>query len=353
MFRCRDWLGDWFAAALTAMVCVRRWQDSDNPDTLGRRSRGRAHVARDDQSNQVRGKMLRRLMALHHPMALPSSEGLIMRHVCVKTVMSILVIGVWCINQGRAEFIKIDDFESYALGDINGQSDGSGTWTAASIQQVALEPNSTNQVLDSTASADETNSFNDDPNLTIADGTTGTLFFRIQRGTDVVGHIVYGLSDVATPGAWGDYEAGLGDRSSGNGFNGGSLDVRDAGTYRTLSEIGANEWINLWMVIDNGADTVQVYAQSDTTFPTQTLLDDDSGTTTFAFRNGTADPLTTFLLRTGTNHGSPYLLDDIYLDASGANLANPIPEPTSFVLFILALGGLTAAGFRRRHVDQP
>ena len=72
----------------------------------------------------------------------------------------------------------------------------------------------------------------------------------------MVGHIAYSLSDVAAPDAWDDCDAGACDRSSGNRFVGGSLDVRDAGTYRTLSEIGANEWIKLWVVVDNTADTV-------------------------------------------------------------------------------------------------
>jgi hypothetical protein len=264
------------------------------------------------------------------------------------TALVVVLYGVSFISQARAEFIKIDDFESYALGEINGQSDGSGTWTAGSTDHVVLESGTANQALDSLGN-DTSNAYNDDPNLVIADGSTGTLFFRIKRGgDDVIGHVVYGLSDVAAPGAWGDYEAGLGDRSAGNGFVGGSLDVRDAGAYRTLSEIGANEWINLWMVIDNGADTVQVYAQSETTFPTQVLLDDDAGTTTFAFRNGTADPLITFLMRTSTDHDSPYLLDDIFVDGSGVNLANPIPEPSSLVLLTLAFAGLALAALRRR-----
>ena len=128
------------------------------------------------------------------------------------------------------------------------------------------------------------------------------------------------------------------------------LDVRDAGTYRILDEFGANEWINVWTVMDNASDTLQVYAQSDTTFPAQTLLDDESGKTTFDFRNGTGDALSTFLLRTGTNHGAPYLLDDIYVDPAGMNLVNPIPEPSSFVLLALALGGLVVATWRTRII---
>jgi hypothetical protein len=43
----------------------------------------------------------------------------------------------------------------------------------------------------------------------------------------------------------------------------GSFDIRDGGGYATAAEYGANEWINLWLLIDNDNDTFQVYAQSD------------------------------------------------------------------------------------------
>jgi hypothetical protein len=258
------------------------------------------------------------------------------------------LIGCCCAGQGRAEFILIDDFESYTLGPINGQSDGSGTWVAGADDHVVLEANSTNQALDALGN-DGANAYNDDPNVVIPDGSVGTVFFRVLKGgDDVIGHVVWGLSDVATPGAWGDYEAAVGDRSAGNGFAGGSLDARDGGTYTTLTEIGSNEWINLWMVTDNAADTIQVYAQSDVTFPTQTLLEDDGGNTTFAFRNGTTDPLVSFLVRTSTDHDTPYLLDDIYVDASGVNLVNPIPEPSTLALLALALVAMAATRNRRR-----
>lgn len=230
------------------------------------------------------------------------------------------------IKPAQAEFVLIDDFESYTLGAIDGQSDGSGTWVANPILQVVAEPGAPNQVLDVQSSAPETNSYYDDPNVVLPEGDSGTLFFRINRATDVVGHIVWGLSDVATPGAWGDYEASVGDRSQQTGGP-GDLQVRGGGAYITLEpQVAHEEWINIWVLIDNAQDTQQVYAQSETTFPTQTLLDDDSGTTTFDFRNGTASDLTTFLLRTGTTHSGPYFIDDIYMDAAGFNLASPIGD---------------------------
>jgi hypothetical protein len=103
-----------------------------------------------------------------------------MHRVSRKSVLVIVLSTTFWISQVRAEFIKIDDFESYTLGPLDGQSDGSGTWDAASIQQVIVEPNTNNQVLDTMANAAETNSFLDDPNLEIADGTIGTLFFRMK-----------------------------------------------------------------------------------------------------------------------------------------------------------------------------
>jgi hypothetical protein len=241
-------------------------------------------------------------------------------------------------SPAAAQFVKIDDFESYTLGLIDGQSDGSGTWTAASNLVVEAEPSVGNLVLNVGDTSPETNSFNTDSNLLLADGATGTLFFRVQRAAeDVIGHVVFGLSDVASPGAWGDYEASLGDRSQQRGpVTTGTLEVRTGGAYNPVDfDIPPGEWINLWMVIDNAADTFEVYAQSDTKYPQQTLLDDDTGTTAFAFRNGTTAPLSTFLLRTGVEHAGPFYLDDVYMDPAGVNLdlaldPDTLPVPGDF-----------------------
>ena len=260
------------------------------------------------------------------------------------TAVIAVLFGVLFASEAQAQWALVDDFESYALGDINGKSDGSGTWVSDSAtQQVVVEPGTSNQVLDS-QSSDTTNTYNDDPALIVAEGTVGTLFFRMKKGPDAIGHVVYGLSDVAAPSAWGDYEVGVGDRTNG----GDALDVRDGGSYVTLDQMPADEWLNMWVVSDNTADMVQVYAQSDTTYPTQTLLDDDSGNTSFSFRNGTTDPLATFLLRTGADHVSPFYVDDIYLDPSGVNLVNPIPEPSSLALLAFGFFGVAVRSIRRR-----
>lgn len=130
------------------------------------------------------------------------------------------------------------------------------------------------------------------------------------------------LSDVDNPNVWGDFEVGIGIRWE-DGRNDGPLDVRSGSGYREVADVPEDEWINTWMVIDNGNDELEVYAQSEITFPEQTLLD-DGASSLFFFRNGTDESLRTFFLRVGSDfHHDRHYIDDIYLDAQGENLNLP------------------------------
>lgn len=174
---------------------------------------------------------------------------------------------------------------------------------------------------------------------TIADGSTGTVFFRVYT-EDVAGNFdfVVGSSDVATPGA------GFGDFDGYGRLADGFVDVRNTPSFSQVGPASAATWYNVWMVQNNTTagtdDTTDLYYN--------TSGDASGGGSTFfiggVFRNE-ATALVSLLARNNENGGNAYI-DDIYIDTSGQNLINPVPEPGTALL-----GGLGALCLlrRRRH----
>jgi hypothetical protein len=68
--------------------------------------------------------------------------------------------------------------------------------------------------------------------------------------------------------------------------------------------------------------------------------------TNVPFRNAAGDLDFLYFADTDGNATTGIVLDDIYVDATSANLANPIPEPEAVVL---GFGALLAGWARRRR----
>jgi hypothetical protein len=256
----------------------------------------------------------------------------------------------------RAAFVAIDNFNSYVQGsNINGQG-GWGTGAQANFGAVvAADPASAaNNVLQTSNTGGTGRVFNDflaSRSLSVPTGTSATLFSRF-RSTAAGVDIAFGSSDL-------DQAALLADATSGARFNnfeaygrvvtnGTQFQVRNGGGFTdgvNSYVVAPDTWYNLWFVLDNTAFTYKAYVQGPSDAgPVQYL----GGTATgdFAFRT-TATPhgnLISYLLDSNATSGSTYF-DDIYLDPAGANLSNPIPEPTSLAL--AAFCGL-ALYFRRK-----
>lgn len=209
-----------------------------------------------------------------------------------------------------AQWSLLDNFESSTLGLVNGQ----GGWTASGTpdpHMVVVDPDdSSNQVL----TAGQTNSTVAMANAFIgigagiAEGSTGTVFFRMRN--DDPGDFVFGSTDMANPVTWSDYEGYM-------RFASGSIDIRDGGGFAIGTAYDANQWYNVWLVLNNAADTTTMYVSQGADAAVEIV----SG----AFRNGTTDALLNLNLRMGApqNTADGYL-DDIYVDLSGVNTTLPV-----------------------------
>jgi hypothetical protein len=255
-----------------------------------------------------------------------------------------------------AAFALIDNFNQYAAGTaISGQ----GAWTAGAGNNpvaagVALDPlDPKNKVLAIGAGGftsgrlGHRETINTDPAVQMNNGTTDTLFFRIAwNPTDV--DLSIGMTDVANPisdtifNSFTQFQSQF-SVSFTPGFD--HLAAVDGnGSHTLTTDVSALTWYNMWMVVNNTTDTTQYYIQGGQ-FATQTLLM-SQGKDSFTFRNGaTTNDLITLFIATGRNTSNsppnptenigPVYIDDIYIDQSGKNLANPVPEPDGLLLAII------------------
>lgn len=292
-----------------------------------------------------------------------------------RMLVALLLLPGWLLfaSDAQADFTLIDNFESYAAGSpIHGQGDWQAERTDDPVSAgVTVDPlNPVNRVMNIGDGGfvggrlGHRETINTSPALTIAQGSTATLFFRLAWNTTEV-DLSVGMTDVANPindaifNSFTQFESQL-QLAFSPGFD--KLAARDGGNFDTLTtDVQPLEWYNVWMVIDNLADSTQIYLQGGA-FAVPTLLD-SNGQTSFAFRNGVAsNPLTTFFIATGRNMDNsppnptenigPVYFDDVYIDTTGVNLANPVPEPGSIVLGLFGACSLVAVTWRRRRARQ-
>jgi len=192
--------------------------------------------------------------------------------------------------------------------------------------------------------------------ISLPEGDTGTFFGRYYA-TSTDTNVAFGLSTESPASLPDPGPIGFGSINTTTFVFDGRLRGSDADTVVTTLTGGGNEadnvgaWYNFWIVVDNGANTVQTYIQSDddSDFATQTLM---SSSGTGGFRVPTTDELVSLVFRADVTSGSngnnqTVLFDDIWFDAAGSNLANPIPEPGSLALGLIV--GLAGVVGRRRN----
>jgi len=217
----------------------------------------------------------------------------------------------------QADFTLIGNFDNLVPGNVNGQ-DG---WVAAGTSsQVTEDPEDpTNLVLEVT-----TDSTTAHKALLIPDETGRMLFFRFRFAQQL--NCSLGMSDRTAPDQFHHFESEIGMSSATS-----ELRIRDGNDYDILGTLVSDTWYNVWMLIDNSADTTQVYLHARPGEPaTPADLQDADGQTIFTFRNDTAGDLLTYFIKTGggnSPNSGPLYIDDIYVENTDAlNLWNPTAE---------------------------
>ncbi|MDA7931854.1 lamin tail domain-containing protein [Akkermansiaceae bacterium] len=208
---------------------------------------------------------------------------------------------------GPTGFNLVESFDSLNAGALDGQ----GGWsTSAATATVANDPADVdNQVMSLTA--DNVRTWKA---MSIPDGQTSTLFYRVRREGIVDASI--GSTDMGAPGtAFSDFETQF------NNQKNDIWNVRDAGAFDPVDTFADNTWYEVWMVIDNASDTYEVHMKGGA-LTERTQLDAEAQMV-FGFRNGSAaNVIANFLARTGSGTTGALLIDDIYL-GDGENLGNP------------------------------
>jgi hypothetical protein len=243
----------------------------------------------------------------------------------------------------------IDDFESYAAGKLNAGVTG-GVWTAvfdgtANAQVVSGSGNRSLEFYGTGnswrgAQTSLRSSFSPDDHA-LEDGETATYFFRVQRQGAQTIDGVFGLTDLETIGInapWSELATTLslfqgtqpGDTTALRAYDsdgGGDVVVR--------SGIGASEWINVWLVVDNANKTYEVATSTGTDggvlFP---------NTFNFGRQLAIGAALDTFAgaeFRSGSNPANASVRIDDLVYLAGENLANPLSGATPSLLVEPAL----------------
>jgi len=257
--------------------------------------------------------------------------------------VAVLVMGL-AASSASAGFVKIDDFENYAADSaINGQ----GSWTgsgSANAATVRVDPDgSVNKVLEVQRQGyADRGAYNTLGANGIADGATGTVFFRMRRAGTA--SFSMGLTDTAINCDKDSQQGLLETRFSGSKVYSSGL--------TTSGTLGSDTWVRYWLYVDNNNDTFSLY-QEGNDMAVQTLLHgfdpwmNDKGAV-FAFQNGTAANSLDYFAASVGQWGNPdtMYLDDIYVDLAGLNLgdplfvARPVAEPAGLGLLGLALLGV-------------
>lgn len=240
-----------------------------------------------------------------------------------RVILLFMAAGIVAVGQAAL----FDNFGGYAIGKV--QAPWTGIFAGTGNAVIAAEPSGNQYGSWWAANNGARGMWRSLAGNSIVNADTATtVYMRVMTETST-NDGSFGLSDIAVPTTWGDFEVQV-------ALINGGLNARNGGGVVPLNmtfTVGA--WYNVWMVIDNSTDTYDVYATSSGDATGLAPLADN-----FVFRNSgaglVANDLITFMTLANTRAAAePFRIDDIHI-TSGVNLT--IPEPATLVL--LSLGGL-------------
>lgn len=235
----------------------------------------------------------------------------------------------------HAAWVVLDNFDSYTAANLAGQ--GNWTLSTGSANTSTVVDQSGNKSAAMTATAANQTVYRSLGASAIANNSTTTVFFRFQS-TLAQPNFNIGFTDVAAP-ANATFNINQSQfRVAGDAVaNANQLYTRDATGFVDIGDFQITTWYNIWMVINNTTDRTTFFTSTGNA--DGTLLGDSTG---YSFRVASANPITT--LQVVSSNTSAVFLDDFYIDNTGQNLVNPIPEPA-----VSALAGLAAVTLTRRR----
>lgn len=273
-----------------------------------------------------------------------------------KTIMALvggLGLGVAGVTGADAGFTLIDNFDGYDnsvnvhvggnAGDVTNNT-WLGNWYGTANAQIVDNADPSDNSLQvwqgggwRGADTDLRNNFAQD--FSLADGATGTYFFQVMNvgndNTDTMLGLSSDVDRIDSNNSWQDfavmpYIAGGPGEASLRVFGSNIGDM-------TLASLTDGEWYNVWLVVDNGAKTFDVYGS--------TGLDDGALLVSGVGFGRVTDALdlTAFGAMGGGN--GQVRIDNLHF-AQGVDASNPlVPAPGAMAL--LAASGLVASRRRR------
>jgi len=258
------------------------------------------------------------------------------------------VFGAWTL---------VDDFESYNTGDFSPQWSGTD-WSAISgltntdeVQIILGSNQPTSNGVFGSSKVFYMEDFNESGDgstrisralgsNSIAEGSTGTLYYEFAFRGDGFNEFIIGLDDSSNAQyPFSAHTGGTNGVFEGRGESDGTFNSEE-----DIASLQGNTIYKVWHVFDNDLDEYSVWLQSDgdATYATQTQV--VSGWTFIdAQHNDTALSRVNFQNAFGKQSA---VIDNIYIDPTSQNLS-AIPEPSSFALLSGCLA-LIGAMVRRR-----
>ncbi|MBN8456934.1 MAG: autotransporter-associated beta strand repeat-containing protein [Verrucomicrobia bacterium] len=244
------------------------------------------------------------------------------RHLNLSVLFVVLGLGAIGTPSLRAQFVLVDNFETHTLG-------AALTADADWKSQAGNNPATGGTIVNDGGSkaarilggSNNGGYYTGLGTQTIADNTTGTAFFRFRSDPAAWLQIAAYLTDWQPNNAtWYNHdEAGFYSRwNQGDGTS-----VRPQWNKGTVTNVAGGTWYNVWIVANNTTNTFDLHMSQGTDGAVGGVTSFTVGTG-ITFRTSAGDLDHLMFMDTDGNSTTGIVLDDIYVDKTGANLANPV-----------------------------